>query len=394
MRYVIVGGGVAGMTAALDLSRHDDAEIHLYTDEGHPYYYRPQVTNFLAGVIPFEKIFLRSGDWYEERGIYVHLNSLVVDVDPEAKQIVLKDGARVGYDRLLLAPGSCPFVPPIAGADKQGVFTIRTLQDALDIKAWACECKKAVVVGGGLLGLEAARALKGMGLDVTIVEFKPWLMPVQLDQEGAAVLQAFVEAQGYHVILNDSAKTIAGDDAVSGVVLGSGKSLDARMVVIAAGVRPNVTLAEKIGLEVNRGIIVDAQMRAGAPDVYAAGDAVRFQGICWAIVPTAQAQARIAAANMAGDTATYENIAPSTALKVVGVEVSSMGAVHPSDDENYDEVRVVDAEGTTYKKIVLHHGVIVGAIVIGDRLLAKELGKRIEERAAMTREAAEALLAA
>ncbi|HPD41844.1 MAG TPA: FAD-dependent oxidoreductase, partial [Anaerolineae bacterium] len=232
MKCVIIGSGVAGMTAALDLAKAEGVDVDLYTDEVHPYYYRPQVTNFLAGVVPLERVFLHPLTWYEERGVRMHLNSPVARLEPEQRQIVLEDGTVVPYDKLLLTTGSCPFVPPIEGVKRPGVFTVRTLSDALAIKEYALQCRQAVVVGGGLLGLEAARGLKGMGLEVTIVEFMPRLMPVQLDADGAAILRNFVESQGYHVFLGTSVKAVVGDGKMDGVVLSSGETLPAQLLIV------------------------------------------------------------------------------------------------------------------------------------------------------------------
>lgn len=397
MQCVIIGSGVAGMTAALDLAKVEGVEVNLYTDEVHPYYYRPQVTNFLAGVMPLERVFLHPLSWYEERGIHMHLNAPVTRLEPEQKRIILEDGTAVAYTKLLLTTGSCPFVPPIEGVEKAGVFTVRTLADALAIKDYAPQCSQGLVVGGGLLGLEAARALKAMGLEVTIVEFMPRLMPAQLDTDGAAILKAFVEAQGYRVLLGTAAKAVLGDGKVEAVALGNGETVPAQLMIVAAGVRPNVTLAQQAGLAVDRGVLVDAQMQTSAPDVYAAGDVARFEGLCWAIVPTAQAQARIAVSNMLGQEARYENLAPITALKVVGIEVNSMGMIN-CPDASCEAFQYTALDASLYRKIILRceeggSSVVVGAITINDKLLAKKLGGLIEQRAVMTREEAQALVA-
>ncbi len=393
-KHVIVGSGVAGMTTALSLTRYDDADIALYTKDQHTYYYRPEVTNYLAGQKSLEDICRRPVSWYENRGIEMHLDTCVTQVLPKQKEIVLEDDTRVAYDRLLLAPGSRPFVPPIEGADKEGVFTIRTLGDAQAIQTYIAEqnCDHAVVIGGGLLGLEGARGLKGMDLDVTIVELMPRLMPMQLDEEGGAVLRDFVKKQGYHVRVGDSAQRIQGNERATSVLLKSGETRPADLVIIATGVRPNTYLAEEAGLKVNRGIDVNRRMQTSDPDIFAAGDAAHCMGKIWAIVPPAQAQARVAAANMAGEESYYEDVTPTTSLKVVGIEVDSIGEVHPEEDQGFTEIRRVDAEHDSYKKIVLKDGTLVGAIVIGDSELAKELENQIKKGTTMTPDVAEALL--
>jgi NAD(P)H-nitrite reductase large subunit len=383
MRHVIVGGGVAGMTAAMDLARRGEAEVLVFSDEAHPYYYRPQLTEFLVGQTPMERLVRRPLEWYAERGMTVRLETPATGLDVEARQVTLADGESVPYDRLLLATGSLPFVPPIKGADKEGVRTWRTLTDTLTLELVAASCQQVVVLGGGLLGLEAARGLRGFCHEVTVLEALPRLMPRQLDVEGAALLQAFVASLGIQVVVGARCEAFEGSARVSGVRLTDGTLYPAQTVVVAAGVRANATLAEAAGIAVDRGIIVDDRMATSAPNVYAAGDVAVFRGYSWAIAPIAQAQGRVAAANMAGDESHYDVVIPSTTLKVVGIDVSSVGFVNPEGEEA-EEIRALDVDAGTYKKIVLRDGVIVGSIVINDRILAKALEARIAAQEPMT----------
>lgn len=392
MRFVIVGGGVAGITAALELANRRPGNVAVFSDETYPYYYRPQLTEFLAGGITLERLLRRDLAWYKGRGIDVYLGRSVTRVDPDAKAITLVDGTRVAYDKLLLATGSVPFVPPLKGIDKNGVFTWRTLADTLELEQAASFCGKTIVLGGGLLGLEAARGLLGFCGDVTVLEFFPRLLPRQLDVEGAAVLQRFVESLGIHVVVGAQSEEIMGDHAVTGLRLKDGREFPTGMVLVAAGVRCQAGLAQEAGLAVDRGIVVDEHMATSAPDIYAAGDAAVFKGYSWAIAPIAQAQGRVAAVNMAGDAAVYDVVVPSTTLKVVGIDVSSVGLVNPETDD-YIEIRAVEAEANSYKKIVLHSGKIVGSIVINNKVLAKSLENRIAQGEAMTPDQARALLA-
>ncbi|MFP4345953.1 MAG: NAD(P)/FAD-dependent oxidoreductase [Anaerolineales bacterium] len=395
MKFVIIGSGVAGMTAALDLSRRADAgaAIHLYTDEPYSYYYRPQVTNYLAGLVSLEKVVRRPVAWYAERGIEMHLEAPVAAIRPNDRVILLEEGRTVSYDKLLVATGSHPFIPPLEGVEKEGVFTLRTLEDAVSIKEYAEHRKRAVVIGGGLLGLESARGMQGMGLEVAIVELFPWLMPTQLDEMGGEILKRFANEQGYEVRTGSSGKSILGEGEVEGLLLSDGETLEAQMVIVAAGVRPNTRLAEDAGLEVSRGVVVNERLETSAPDVYAAGDNANFHKVCWAIAPVAQAQARVAAANMAGEEATYDPVTPSTSLKVVDIDVSSAGKATVRDnEEGFTEVRFADPDTFVYRKAVLREGKLVGAIVMGDKELAKTLIGKVEERAAMTPEEAERLL--
>ena len=392
MRFIIVGGGVAGITAALELANRRLGKVAVYSDETYPYYYRPQLTEFLAGGITLERLLRRDLAWYKGRGIDVYLGRSVTRVEPDARTIVLVDGTRVEYDKLLLATGSAPFVPPLQGVDKSGVFTWRTLADTLELEQAASVCGKTLVLGGGLLGLEAARGLLGFCSDVTVLEFFPRLLPRQLDVEGATVLQRFVESLGVRVVVGAQAEEVLGEHTVTGLRLKDGREFPAGLLLVAAGVRCQARLAQEAGLAVDRGIVVDESMATSAPDIYAAGDAAVFKSYSWSIAPIAQAQGRIAALNMAGEATAYDVVAPSTTLKVVGIDVSSVGMVNP-ETADYIEIRATEAGANTYKKIVLHNGRIVGSIVINNKILAKNLESRIAQREVMTPEQARALLA-
>lgn len=392
MRFVIVGGGVAGITAALELANRKAGTIEVYSDEEYPYYYRPQLTEFLAGSITMDRLLRRDLAWYKGRGIDVYLGRRVTAVDPSARSITLIDGTQVAYDKLLLSVGSKPFVPPVSGADKSCIYTWRTLADTLELADVASSCGHTIVLGGGLLGLEAARGLVGFCASVTVLEYFPRLLPRQLDVEAATLLQRFVEGLGIKVVVGARAEMFLGDRAVTGLRLQDGREFPAGLVLVAAGVRCDTSLAAGAGLAVDRGIVVDECMRTSDPAIYAAGDVAVYKGYTWAIAPIAQAQGRVAAANMAGDKTIYDVVVPSTTLKVVGIDVSSVGLVNPEQD-GYTEIRCLDEAAGTYKKIVLHDGVIVGSIVINGKSLAKELEHRIATRASMTADEAQLLLA-
>lgn len=391
MRSVIVGGGVAGISAAMDVARRGLGEVIVLSDETYPYYYRPQLTEFLAGNLSLERLIRRPLSWYQERGIDVRLGTRAARLLPDAKSVVLQGGDEIGYDRLLLAMGSVPIVPPLPGADKQGIYTWRTLEDTLAMEKMATMCQDIIVVGGGLLGLELARGLRGFCSSITVLEYFPRLMPRQLDEDGARLLQSFVTSQGINIIVGAQIDGLTGGEHVTGAHLVDGRQFRANSVVVAAGVRPSAGIAKDAGIAVERGIVVDEHMATSTPDIYAAGDVASFKGYSWAIAPIAQAQARIAAANMAGEPLTYDAVVPSTTLKVVGIDVSSVGLVNPEND-SYLEVRALDHDAGTYKKIVIQDGTIVGSIVINDRELAQDLEARIAARASLTADEARAIV--
>jgi len=271
------------------------------------------------------------------------------------------------YDRLLLATGARPFVPPFDGIDKQGVFTLRSLDDALAIKRRAQDTSTAAVIGGGLLGLETARALSTAGLDVTVIEFSPHLLPRQLDAEGAQLLQALLEAQGLHILTGVATEAILGQERATGVRLKGGRVVESEVVLISTGIRSRVELAHAAGLEVNRGVVVDEQLRTSAAGVYAAGDVAEFEGRVYGIIPAATEQAQVAAANMVTDgSATYRGTIPANTLKIVGVDLTSLGEATAAGDECVI-LRKVDATAGVYRRLTLRAGKIVGAIMLGDK---------------------------
>ena len=366
-QYVVVGNGVAGVTAAQSLVRADlAAEVHIFGEEPYPYYQRPRLWEFLANEIEQQTLYFRSPDWYAAKGIQVHLGARVTALDPAEHRLTLADGGHIDYDRLLLASGAQPFVPPFAGTDKEGVFTLRTLDDARAMKAYAADIRSVVVIGCGLLGLETARALLSLGLDVRMLESEPRLLPRQLDGEGAQVLQARLEAIGLHFLTNAQTETILGNGRVTGVRLRDGRVVEGEMVLISTGIRSRVELAREAGLEVNRGLIVDEQLRTSAADVYAAGDVAEFEGIVYGIIPAAVEQAQVAAANMVNQgSATYSGTVPATTLKIVGIDLTSLGDATAAGDE-FDILRQTDPAAGVYRRLTLRDGKIVGAILLGD----------------------------
>lgn len=366
-QYVIVGNGVAGITAAQTIVRADpSAEMHVFGAEPYPYYRRPRLWEFIAGQTEQEALYFRPPEWYAERGIHLRLGVRATSLDPAAHRLALSDGSTAEYDRLLLATGGRPFVPPFEGADKEGVFTLRTLDDALAIKTYARDVRSAAVIGGGLLGLETARALLSLRLDVSVIEYSPHLLPRQLDAEGARVLQSLLEAMGLHILTNAATETIVGDGHATGVRLGDGRVVDGGLALISTGIRSRVELAREAGLEVNRGVVVNEQLQTSVEDVFAAGDAAEFEGRVYGIIPAATEQAQVAAANMVmPGSATYSGTILSNTLKIAGVDLTCLGEATATGDE-FVILRKVDAASGVYRRLTLRDGKIVGAILLGD----------------------------
>ena len=378
MKHVIVGSGVAGVTAAQAIVRADpDAEVHIFGAEPYPYYQRPRLWELIAGQIEQAALFFRPLAWYAERGIQVQVGSRVTAIDPQAHYLTLADGSPVAYDRLLLAMGARSFVPPFDGVDKKGVFTLRALADAQAIKEYAQRASTAAVIGGGLLGLETARALLSLGLKVTVIEFAPRLLPRQLDEQGALMLQSRLEAMGLHILTAAATEAIVGQDRATGVQLKGGGVVDGQLVLISTGIRSRLELAREAGLEVNRGVVVDQRLGSSVPDVYAAGDVAEFNGIVYGIIPAAIEQAQVAAANMvASGSAVYQGTVPTTSLKIVGIDLTSLGQATASGDE-FDILHKSDPSTGVYQRLTLRDGRIVGAILLGDTRDARPLKQLI-----------------
>jgi len=361
--YLIVGNGVAGTTAAENIRKEDkEGTITIATDESVPFYWRIQLNEHIAGELSEEKLYARKKEWYKDQGIDLRLNTPIQGGDGKEKIVITEDNQKIHYDRLLVATGSHSFVPPIKGADRKGVFTLRSFRDARDIMAWANNVREVVMIGGGLLGLEAGNALRKLGKKVMVVEFFPRLLPRQLDVPGAKRLQSTMEGMGFSFRLGAKTQEIAGNGRIDGVLLEGGETLPCRMVIISAGVRPNLELAKALGLEHDKGIKVDERMRTNQPDVFAAGDVAEFKGIPYGIWAAAMEQGQVAGRNMAGKEAVYKGTVMANTLKVVGIDLASAGEI---DAENQLESKTVTNE-KTYKKVVLKDDIIVGCIMLGD----------------------------
>jgi len=367
LRVVIVGLGVAGITAATTTRQNNpEANISVYTDEKHLYYPRPDLYQILSGEASPEDILGFPQQWYNARGIELHLNKKVVGIDTAKKELMVEDGTKASYDRLLLANGARPFAPPFKGVEKAGVFTLRTVDDALTIREYAKNTQKAIIIGGGLIGLEFAAALRKLGQQVEVVEIFPRLLPKQLDQDGAMVLKDRIAALGIGFVLGVKTTEILGEKSVAGISLGTGQRLAGDFVLISAGIRSNAELAAKAGLKVNRGVVVDQYLQTSEHDIYAAGDVAEFEGGVYGIIPAALDEAKVAALNMLkGNTTVYKGTIPSNTLKIVGIDLTSMGLVNP-EDPRFEEIKKTLLEKGIYKKIVLDQGRIVGAIILGE----------------------------
>jgi nitrite reductase (NADH) large subunit len=375
MKAVIVGNGLAGTMAAKSLRELDaSVEIEVIAGESYPYYPRPNLIDFMAGVLPYERLFAFPANWHERQNIAVRVGAPVVRIDPAAGTVETRDGRTSSFDRLLVANGSSAVVPPVKGSDKKGVFVLRTLDDALSVLEALKTRPRVAVLGGGLLGLEIARALKARGAEVSVNEFFDRLLPRQLDPLGASLLKAQLERLGIGVRLGVAAEEIRGEGEASGLRFKDGSSAEADVIIFAAGVRPNVSLAKEAGIVTDNGVVVDDHLRTSHPAVYAAGDVAQHNGRVYGIIPASFDQARAAAFNMLGMDKRYEGTVPSNTLKVLGVFVTSVGLVNP-DGPGYEVLAKEDVAAGTYRKLVLKDGVLAGAIWMGTKKGAADIAR-------------------
>lgn len=376
-KYLIVGNGVAGTTAAENIRNLDkEGKITVVTEESIPFYWRIQLNEYIAGDVQEEKLLAKKQEWYKDQGIELKLRTRIQSADAAEKVLIAHDSQKFSYNRLLVATGSHSFVPPIKGAEKKGVFSLRSYQDARNIMDWSEGVHDVVLIGGGLLGLEAGNALRKLGKKVMVVEFFPRLLPRQLDVPGAGRLQKMMENMGFSFRLGAKTQEMTGEDRVKGVVLEGGETLVAEMVIISAGVRPNLELAKALGLDHEKGIKVDDRLMTSKPDIFAAGDVAEYRGVPYGIWPAAMEQGQVAGVNMAGGEAVYKGSVMASTLKVVGIDLASAGEI---DVDNKFESKTI-SEKEAYKKMVIDDNRIIGCIMLGDTKGFNKITKMMAER--------------
>ncbi len=366
-RLVVVGNGMAGTACVEQILKHSRKfEVTIFGEETHVNYNRILLSAVLAGEKSADEIGLNTLEWYAENAIRLRLGVRIVEVDGIAKTVTGDDGSVTPFDKLLLATGSSPLIPPIEGTKKPGVYVFRNLDDTRAILDRAHKGAKAVVIGGGLLGLEAARGLQVQGCEVTVVHLMDKLMERQLDLTGGGYLKSKMECLGVKVLLNHNTAAIVGETKAEGVLFKDGTEIPADFVVIAAGIRPNVELGKKAGLQVNRGIVANDYLETSNPDIFAVGECVEHNGICHGLVAPLIEQGKVLAATITGNKGPrYEGSVPAAKLKIMGVDVFSAGDFSETTPGN-DVVRYEDAALGTYKKLVLRDNRLAGVILVGD----------------------------
>jgi nitrite reductase (NADH) large subunit len=372
-KLVVVGNGMAGIRAVEELLKlaPDLYDITVFGAEPHPNYNRILLSPVLAGEMTIQDIILNPLGWYADNGVRLHVGKTVTKIDRTARKVIASDGTEEDYDRLLLATGSTPFMLPIPGNDLPGVISYRDIKDTDEMIATAATHKHAVVIGGGLLGLEAANGLKLRGMDVTVVHLMPWLMERQLDKAAADMLKTSLEARGLKFLLEKQTEALiggAGDTnagRVAALRFKDGLEIPADLVVMAAGIRPNTALAESARIHCNRGIVVNDTMQTYDPRIYAVGECVAHRGIAYGLVAPLFEQAKVCANHLANfGIARYTGSVTSTKLKVTGIDLFSAGNF--MGGAGTDEIVLNDPSGGVYKKLVVKNDILVGAVLYGD----------------------------
>jgi nitrite reductase (NADH) large subunit len=368
-KLVVVGNGMAGVRTLEELRKiaPDLYDITVIGAEPHPNYNRIMLSPVLAGEMTIQDIILNDFDWYRRNGIRLMTGQKIVKIDREARTVQAADGLAISYDRLLLATGSTPFILPVPGSTLPGVHAYRDIADADAMIEAAARYRHAVVIGGGLLGLEAANGLAQRGMAVTVVHLGEWIMERQLDRPAATMLQRALEAKGMKFRLAAHTAELAqgASGRVCAVTLKSGEVLPAELVVMAAGIRPNTALAESAGIQCQRGIVVSDSLQTSDPDIYAVGECANHRGVAYGLVAPLFEQAEVLARQLASDgAAAYQGSVTSTKLKVTGIDVFSAGNFMGGD--GCEDIVLSDPSGGVYKRVVIQDDRIVGAVTYGD----------------------------
>lgn len=366
-KLVLIGNGMAGVRCVENILKKDpDAyDITIFGSEAHPNYSRIKLSSVLQGGTTMEDIVTHPRSWYEKNGIRLYTGETVTNIDKEAKRIVTCHGREVMFDKLIMATGSTPFILPLPGVEKEGVISFRTIEDCHKMMKAASRYRKAVVIGGGLLGLEAARGLLNLGMEVDVVHLSDCLMERQLDPPASHMLRQELENQGMNFLLKKASEEIIGNNRAEGIRFKDGSEVKADLVVMAVGVKPNIKLAMEGGIETNRGIVVNDVLATDSPDIYALGECAEHNGMVYGLVKPLYDQGEVLADYLCGiPTKGYHGSVLSTQLKISGVELFSVGDFKL--DETTKAIQVQNDIDSVYKKVFFRGNKAVGAVLFGD----------------------------
>lgn len=379
--YVILGNGAAGFSAAKAIRERDvTASVVMISNESYSTYNRPMLTKSMVAELDAAAIAVEPESWYEENRIIQVLGKQVVKIDIQAKEVSLDDGTKLMYTKLIYALGSECFIPPISGTDKPEVVAIRRMSDIEKIEKMMDKVRDVVVIGGGVLGLEAAWEFKKAKKNVNVLELAPQILGRQLDQGASDLLTRISEKQGVVIHAGVQISSIEGEDHVTGVKLGDGRVFPADLVIVSAGVRANTALAKEAGITVNRGIVVNEKMETSASNVYACGDCAEYEGINYAIWPQALEQGKVAGANAAGETISYTTVSAGLSFHGMNTSLYAVGDNGKNPDLIYRTVEFKDMIRMQYEKYYFLNNRLCGVILIGDTSKMAAMTEAIENK--------------
>lgn len=379
--YVILGNGAAGHYAAEAIRKRDrTGTIIMISNEPYRTYNRPMLTKSIMADLDEEQIAVEGESWYRENKIYQILDHEVVKIDVKAKEVYLDDGNKYHYTKLIYALGSECFIPPIQGIDKEGVFAVRRLEDTKKISERLKETRNAVVIGGGVLGLEAAWELKKANCDVTVLELAPVLMGRQLDKAAGDMLKKISEGQGIQIHTGVQIEALEGEEKVSGVRLADGTVIPAELVIVSCGVRANTGIAKEAGIDIERAVIVNEKMETNIPDIYACGDCAQYEGINYAIWPQAVEEGKVAGAQAAGDDITYTTVPAALSFHGMNTALFSAGDNGQNPNLIYKTVEFKDETKKQYQKYYFLNNRLCGVILIGDTSRMAEMTEALQKK--------------
>lgn len=371
-QYVIIGNSAAGI-AAIEAIRKTDKEskILVISDEGYNAYCRCLVSYYLAAEVTEKNIIYRSESFYKENNVELLLNKKVMRVDLKKNRLVCEDKSNFAFDSLLIATGAAPKFPETKGIKKKGVYGLRTLKDAQEIEGLLPVTKTVCILGGGLVGLKAAYALRKRDLDVKVIIKSSQVLSQILNSDAARLVQRKLEENGIEIILGQDASEIIGNGDVKAVKLDSGKAIATSLVIVGKGVSPNLDLVRDSEIKINQGIVADNKLQTNIPNIYAAGDVcesfdlTQGRAAVNALWPVAVEQGRTAGANMAGAALNYDGSLGMNSLEFFGLPTVSLGMIRLRDPQGYEELQMTDAKANIYKKVILKDNILLGAVFVG-----------------------------
>lgn len=360
--YLIIGNGIAGLSAAEQIRKNDESGIiTMISNEPYLTYYRVRLTEGICKEFEDEELLVKKEEWYKENDIEVILNKIVESIDTNNNKVILDDGKEVEYEKLLLATGSRPFIPPIEGKYKKGVFALRTLKDLRYIQNHFSSCKNITIIGGGLLGLEAAWSVKQLNKEVNIIDHSPYLLSRQLDEEVSRKLENKLKSLGFNIYLDCAAEKVLGEDTATGIELDGNKKVPTGAILVSSGVRSNLDIIRDTNIEFDKGVVVDKYLKTNIENIYAVGDVAEVEGVVLGLWTAGNEQGKIVGGNMTGKMKEYISPTPFTTLRIGDISLFSAGNV-----KEFEKAYECKEEDGIHHKLFVTNEKVTGVILFGD----------------------------